>query len=135
MSYIPWLTMVIYKYVGIVVVIARYKGCVNAEKHKKISSFLFVTCQKYHLLVDDMIHYMRHSMGMYGWPLHVFSNLACGLCQLASRTWYAYNLTCCSYIPIISCERLGKSWTAYIFGCEFAAQLRANSCGQHPGLG
>ena len=31
-----------------------------------------------------MIHYMCHAMGMYGWPLHVFSNMACGLCQLAA---------------------------------------------------
>jgi hypothetical protein len=48
--------------------------------------------QENHLLMDNMIHFMQHSMGMYGWPLHIFSNLACGLCQLASRTWYCVYL-------------------------------------------
>jgi len=43
--------------------------------------------QREQLLLDDMIHYMQYSMGMYGWPLHVFDNLTCGICQLMCATW------------------------------------------------
>ena len=38
-------------------------------------------------LFENLVHYMHYSMGVYGWTLHVFDNLCCGLCQLWTVTW------------------------------------------------
>ena len=38
-------------------------------------------------LLDDMVHYMKYAMGIYGWTLHVFSDPCCGLCEICSITW------------------------------------------------
>ena len=33
--------------------------------------------------LDNIKYYLRFAMAMYGWPLHMVTNLSCGICQLA----------------------------------------------------
>ena len=49
--------------------------------------FMLVYVQEERLLLEDLVHYMRYAMGIYGWPLHVFDKPCCGICELCSVTW------------------------------------------------
>lgn len=55
--------------------------------HSDHSCFPPIKFQKEIQLFEDLVHYMHYAMGVYGWTLHVFDNLCCGLCQLCSVTW------------------------------------------------
>jgi hypothetical protein len=31
------------------------------------------------------MYYLKYAVGIYGWPIHLFLNPFCGICQLASH--------------------------------------------------
>ena len=44
--------------------------------------------QEESLLVSEACHFMKYSLGSYGWPLYVYMNPCNGLCNLCPQLKY-----------------------------------------------